>query len=628
MNTKKNSPVLLSPSRPPVPARRFPLVPLIVISCGAWTALLVWSVPAWNILAPHFTQLPALWEIAANRRTILVLLVKLGSPLLVALLLGAVCWLWALLKPLVRPENEAHAPPAWIPEAPAPVSPVQPDGETPAPPSIPAAGQAQHEIPETANPAGGHPAFPETSFPPTQEVPGLSAASQPLGDDIHFEGETETDEYAREDESQQESVLPRDEGHISTHEPFSSQEHASSASGMAPLSAEVPETAASEPPPSLAPTPSAETSESSSLESSSLPPLAEIAEPYIAITLLKQVTMTLCAGEMSIPVSVPLNTKRVQLLAYIAWQRGSQVQRDPLVEHVFGRDYSDPQQLSQAFDSHKKAIREALRRAIKQFNTQARQEVFSPTLDVFAQKYPKYWLAPHCHVVDLEIIEAEHQRIEAARTAGQLVTGVPLAVKEACEQLCAAYTGDFLEEVITSAPTEVSGWARVPYTRYRDYYLEALWYRAEYELHQGQQWADERPGPEGEARRRKQREHWSQAAEFYKTYAMKACSSRFDLKVTFTTPGGQASERVTMGERALRRCLQIYHAMGSSHLIDQTYATYAREMRTVSAKTWGPGLKTQRLLEELKEHTTAYHFPFPLSVTPHEAASDPSEDRA
>ena len=615
MNKKKTRNVLLSPSRSPVSARRFLLVPLIVISCGAWTALLIWSVPAWGILAPHFTQLPALWQIPANRRTILVLLVKLSSPLLVALLLGAVCWLWALLKPFIRPQNEAHGPPPWTHEACAPVSPVQADKETPIPPSAPAEPQATRQTAETASPAGGHPAFPETPLPPTQEVPDWHAA---LEDSMRYE-QGETDEHIREDEPQQESVLPRDESHIPTHEPFPSQEHASSASGTAPLSAEVPETATSEAPPSLAPTP---TPSAETLAPFSSPPSAEVSEPHIAITLLKHVTMTLCAGKMSVPVSMPLNTKRVQLLAYIAWQRGSQVQREPLVEHVFGRDYSDPQQLSQAFDSHKKAIREALRRAVKQFNTQAGQEVFSPTLDVFVQQSPKYWLAPHCRVVDLSLIEAEHQRIEAARTAGQLVTDVPIAVKEACERLCAAYTGDFLEEIITSAPTEVSGWARVPYTRYRDYYLEALWYRAESELHEGQQCGDERLGTQGEAQRRKQRGHWSQAARLYEQYALGACTSRFDLKVSFSPSGGQHGERVIMSERAMRRCLQIYQAMGSSHLIDQTYATYARHMRTVSSKAWEPGLKTQRLLEELREHTTAYHFP--LSVMPH----DPSQDRA
>ena len=340
--------------------------------------------------------------------------------------------------------------------------------------------------------------------------------------------------------------------------------------------------------------------------------------------------MTLHANGLSRPVPLSLNAKRVQLLAYIAWLRGETVNRDRLLEQIFGHGRSDEEatreKLGEAFDSHKKLIRWDLREAISKLNEEAGKEVMPPDLDIFAHRQRLYRLSEVCRVVDLQAIEAQHQVIEQARKEGLLVESVPEQIKQACERLLAAYPGDFLEELITDYLDDfepwVSSWARKPYTLYRDYYLQALWYAAEYELRTGQQLTGD-PGAEGEEKRRQQRKHWNRAAQLYRTYAMSACSNRFDTKVTFGGPGRESGERVVMSERALRRSLVLYGATGATHLVDQVYTAYYKHMRSLSAKSWEPSKETLKDLESAKEQTSAYRFP--RQVTPHELPPHPLE---
>ena len=89
---------------------------------------------------------------------------------------------------------------------------------------------------------------------------------------------------------------------------------------------------------------------------------------------------------------------------------------------------------------------------------------------------------------------------------------------------------------------------RKPFTHYRDYFLQALLYAAEYELRTGQQLADEHFDDEGEAAealRKLQRAHYSRAVQLYRTYATRSSDSHFDLKVTFCTPASPEFTRIT-----------------------------------------------------------------------------------
>ena len=48
-----------------------------------------------------FSQWPALWQVSGNRLAILLLLIKVASPVLLALLSGACFWLWYSIKPFL-----------------------------------------------------------------------------------------------------------------------------------------------------------------------------------------------------------------------------------------------------------------------------------------------------------------------------------------------------------------------------------------------------------------------------------------------------------------------------------------------------------------------------------------------
>ena len=102
-------------------------------------------------------------------------------------------------------------------------------------------------------------------------------------------------------------------------------------------------------------------------------------------------------GAVRLPVPLPENALRVQLLISIAWQRGRKVNPDKLLKDVFGHGKSDekvtPKRLAGVFDSHCKLIRQDLCQAIATLNAQAR-EVIPPDLDIFANGPRNWWLTP------------------------------------------------------------------------------------------------------------------------------------------------------------------------------------------------------------------------------------------
>jgi len=349
---------------------------------------------------------------------------------------------------------------------------------------------------------------------------------------------------------------------------------------------------------------------------------------YVTITVLKELSLTLHtpAGKRS-RVPLHLNAKETQLIAYLAWlhgqSQGQTISLDKLREHIFGYGRADedatPKKLQDALDSAKKEIRRQLRQATQQVNREAGDEVIPPNLDIFAIRNKRYGLSEVCRVVDLTLIEAQHQLIQQAFDEGLLVDSIPQAIKQACDRLRKAYAGDFLADLLHESPEEVGTWARRPFTRYRDYFLQAVLYAAEYELRAGQELADEHLDEEGEAaeeQRKQQRAHYSRAAQLYRTYATRASDSRFDLKVTFGGSGRAHGERVDMSERTLRRCITLYGILGSTHMVNQVYSAYYKLMKTISAKAWEPSKETLQDLQGAQAQTNAYRFP--ARVMPHE----------
>jgi len=287
-------------------------------------------------------------------------------------------------------------------------------------------------------------------------------------------------------------------------------------------------------------------------------------EPLLSLRLLKDVSVTINVpggGHVVVPLS--LNSKRVQLLAYIAWRRGELIARDRILEHVFGWGLSDEEateeKLAERFESHKKLLRRKIREVIvEHINKPTGRQIIDPDqVDPFVSNSGFWGLSDCCRVVDLEAIEASHKVIALARKDGKLVDEIPEYVKESSERLIANYAGDFLESLMKKYLSEFrawqghSSWARKPYTLYRDYYLDALWYAAEYEWRMGQRYANDNGTMEEEALR-KQQGHFGRAAQKYQSYAMYACNSKFNTKATFGVHG-EFGERVGMSERALCR---------------------------------------------------------------------------
>ena len=105
----------------------------------------------------------------------------------------------------------------------------------------------------------------------------------------------------------------------------------------------------------------------------------------------------------------------------------------------------------------------------------------------------------------------------------------------------------------------------------------------------------------------------------YRTYALRACDSRVDLKVTFGGSGRAHGERVDMSERTLRRCITLYGILGSTHMVNQVYSAYYKLMKTISAKAWEPSNETLQDLQGAQAQTNPYRFPakmMPREPTP------------
>src|SRR5437763_4275734 len=93
-----------------------PLIPSLLVGVVFLLALLFLTVPNWGEFSRSVSQFPTLWQISSNRREIIFLVIRVCSPLLLAAIAGACCWLWYTIKAYLRQE--------------APSEQVQPRGPT------------------------------------------------------------------------------------------------------------------------------------------------------------------------------------------------------------------------------------------------------------------------------------------------------------------------------------------------------------------------------------------------------------------------------------------------------------------------------------------------------------------
>ena len=549
-----------------------PLIPSLVVGAVFLFALLFLTVPNWGEFASSVSQFPTLWQVSSNRREIIFLVIRVCSPLLLAAIAGACCWLWYTIKAYLRQET--------------PPEHVQTQG-----PMLPSSPVRQRKASVSSIQESGQrvkPSLPSTPIPP---VLSNASAGQDSLQHTWQEAEGEEEHPDLGESTQEKSPYGKSSGYA-----------------IAPTSAP----------------------EDLEILMEEKVPGADATHPplYVTITVLKELILMLHGpGGKSYRVPLHLNAKEVQLIAYLAWlhgqSQGQTISLDKLREHIFGYGRADedatPKKLQDALDSAKKEIRRQLRQAALQVNQEAGYEAIQPNLDIFAIRNKRYGLSEVCFASDLSVIEAQHQLIQQAFDEGLLVDSVPEAIKEACDRLRKAYAGDFLADLLHESLEEVGTWVRKPFTLYRDYFLQAVLYAAEYELRAGEPLADEHFSGDGETaeeRRKRQRAHYSRAAQLYRTYAMRACDSRVDLKVTFGGNGRAHGERVDMSERTLRRCITLYGILGSTHMVNQVYSAYYKQMKTISAKVWEPSKETLQDLQGAQAQTNAYRFP--AKVMPHE----------
>jgi hypothetical protein len=327
----------------------------------------------------------------------------------------------------------------------------------------------------------------------------------------------------------------------------------------------------------------------------------ETAPVSIEIRLLKNVRMDLFIPRLDkrYPIKIDdLNPRARHLIAYIASQK--QAKLDEMRTHVFGSEDADQVQIQNAFSTAKRDIRRRINRAIEDARSEA---VLPDDLDLFILgKNRKYSLPDYCRVTDLSFIEQQQRIIEQAEMSNQLVESVPDHVKDACTTLISAYSGDFIEDLLVEDPDAidpwVQSWAREPFTRYRDSYLQALSYAGEYERKAG----DAATSPS------EKREHYANAARLFVQGAMAACNSRvcdgrFDTRVSFAKNGRRAGQHVTLSEQLIRWAITSYGKTGSTTLANRAYGAYEQQMLRVSGRAWSPQPETTHLLEDVLKQT-------------------------
>jgi hypothetical protein len=339
--------------------------------------------------------------------------------------------------------------------------------------------------------------------------------------------------------------------------------------------------------------------------------------PPVAISLLKRVRVELLLPDgtaRDVRLHWGEHAIRHILLAYIAWRRGAPVDRDKLLEQVVAKgrrkEYT-VDQLSEVFSEIKKQLREDLKKAVSELNSVAGAVLVPPTVDFFSTEPGGFYLLhPSCRVRDLDTIEQYHAEIERASKEGvldeKLDGSLPPWVIDACEKLLAAYPGDFLEELLSKFPEEFGAWVREPLTRYRDFYLEALWIRAMHESALSRSFAQEQLTEEQNAEQR--RLYQGKAAQSYVDYAMYAIKNGWDRKLRFAYRAGKDGERIVMSQRAMRRAVVLLGQMGRTDLIDRHYLAYKEKMHTLSEGHWRPDPETEADVAAARKQTSSYRF--------------------
>lgn len=287
-------------------------------------------------------------------------------------------------------------------------------------------------------------------------------------------------------------------------------------------------------------------------------------------------------------VDVPIRShRRQELLAYIATlapERSRRVSSGRILmdvfEHIAPR--ADADNLRGLFQKHTQLLR-------KEINEVAQQAGLSKVRLFQHEKVDnsstKWWLAEECQVVDLLTVQTLYSAMEAAQEQGAAGTA---DLQKTSDQLIRFYQsceGDYLEKHLQADEFIDAEWIRIPFTEYREMYLQALWNAAILAHTASMQttYAE------------RQRYEYAQRAKIlYKTYALHAPRQRnFDLN---------ARKSRRQSERALRGCLRMCQWLMDAQMADGVYASYERLMAHEFPE-WKPAVSTVEILRAVRQNT-------------------------
>jgi hypothetical protein len=286
-------------------------------------------------------------------------------------------------------------------------------------------------------------------------------------------------------------------------------------------------------------------------------------------------------------VEVPVKShRRLELLAYIATvapERSKRVSSGRILTDVFEHiaPRADVDNLRNLFQKHVQLLR-------KEVNEIAQQAGF-PKMKLFQYEKvdnssTKWWLSEECRVVDLPIVRFLHEQVEAAREQEAASTELDTASDQLI-RFYQAYQGDYLEQHLLTEEFGDAEWAQVPFTEYREMYLQALWEAAVLAHSNSMQL---------NLTDQQRYKYAKRAALLYKTYALHSPKHR-DLDLN-------AKKSRRQSERALRGYLRMCRWLMDAQGADEGYSTYEGLMAQEFPE-WKPNVTTVEILRTIRQHT-------------------------
>lgn len=70
----------------------------LAVAGGGLLALLLWTIPNWRTFWQYVFQFPVLWQTPANRQSMVALVIKVISPLLIMGMITILLWIFSLVR--------------------------------------------------------------------------------------------------------------------------------------------------------------------------------------------------------------------------------------------------------------------------------------------------------------------------------------------------------------------------------------------------------------------------------------------------------------------------------------------------------------------------------------------------